>query len=171
MDLSCGFSHEKSDVIHVWWSILGISVLHLTHPECTHTAVNTHTHWEHTPGAVGSQCPGSSWGFGALLKGVVLRVERALYIHSFMPARDSNSQLLDYESDSLTTRSRLPCTCNNFNFNSTIKQKILTIFCEAEKVWKRIPGVSVSPSVCLVSSGSASVAAGQTAEISERSYT
>ncbi len=59
--------------------------------------------------------PGSSWGFGALLKGtsvVVLRVERALYIHSphlqFLPARDSNSQPFDYESDSLTIRPRLP---------------------------------------------------------------
>ncbi len=59
--------------------------------------------------------PGSSWGFGALLKGtlvVVLKVERVLYIHSphrqFLPARDSNSQPLDYESDSLTIRPRLP---------------------------------------------------------------
>ncbi len=26
----------------VWWPILGISVLHLTYPKCTHTAVNTH---------------------------------------------------------------------------------------------------------------------------------
>ncbi len=59
--------------------------------------------------------PGSSWGFGALLKGtsvVVLRVERALVIHSphlqSLPARDSNSQPFDYESDSLTIRPRLP---------------------------------------------------------------
>ncbi len=58
--------------------------------------------------------PGSSWGFGALLKStsvVVLRVERALYIHSphlqFLPARDLNSQPLDYESDSLTIRPQL----------------------------------------------------------------
>ncbi len=58
--------------------------------------------------------PGSSWGFGALLKGtsvVVLKVERALYIHSphlqFLPARDSNSQPFDYESNSLTIRPRL----------------------------------------------------------------
>ncbi len=59
--------------------------------------------------------PGSSWGFGALLKGtsvVVLKVERAMYIHSphlqFLPARDSNSQPLGYETDSLTIRPRLP---------------------------------------------------------------
>ncbi len=43
---------------------------------------------EHTPGAVGShvtQHPGSSWGFGALLKDtsvMVLKEERALVIHS-----------------------------------------------------------------------------------------
>ncbi len=56
--------------------------------KCTHTAVSseqTHTHTHtHTHRAVGS--PGSSWGFGALLKGLtsvmVLRVERALVIHS-----------------------------------------------------------------------------------------
>ncbi len=43
---------------------------------------------------------------------VVLKVERALDIHSphrqFLPARDSNSQPVDYESDSLTIRPRLP---------------------------------------------------------------
>ncbi len=59
--------------------------------------------------------PGRSWGFGALLKGtsvVVLRVERALDIHSphlqFLPARDMNSQPLDYKSNSLIIRPQLP---------------------------------------------------------------
>ncbi len=76
--------------------------------------VHTHSS-EHTPGAVGSQCSGSSWGIGALLKGtsvVVLRVERALYIHSptYNSCRtwDSNPQPLGYESESLTIRPRLP---------------------------------------------------------------
>ncbi len=45
---------------------------------------------------------------------VVLRVERALYIHSphlqSLLARDSNPQPFDYESDSLTIRPRLPHT-------------------------------------------------------------
>ncbi len=113
---------SESDVTYgqVWWPILGICALHLSHPKCTHTAVNTHTHtpWTHTRSSGQPfmlRRPGSSWGFGALLKGtsvVVLRVERALYIHSphlqFLPARDSNSQPLDYESDSLTIRPRLP---------------------------------------------------------------
>ncbi len=93
--------------------------------KCTHTVVNTHTPWTHThtpwthtPSSGQPfmlRRPGSSWGFGALLKGtsvVVLKVERALYIHSphlqFLPARDSNSQPLDYESESITIRPWLP---------------------------------------------------------------
>ncbi len=61
-------------------------------------------------------------GFGALLKCtsvVVLREEKGLYIHSphlqFLPDRDSNSQPFDYESHSLTIRSRLPPPKNNNN--------------------------------------------------------
>ncbi len=102
----------------VWWPILGICALHLTHPKCTQTAVNIHTPWTHTRSSGQPfmlRCPGSSWGFGVLLKGtsvVVLKEERALYIHSphlqSLPARDSNSQPFDYESDSLTIRPRLP---------------------------------------------------------------
>ncbi len=83
--------------------------MHTNSSEHTHT-VNTHLEqWAML------RRPGSSWGFGVLLKGtsvVVLKVERALYIHSlhlqFLPARDSNSQPLDYESDSLTIRLQLP---------------------------------------------------------------
>ncbi len=62
-----------------------------THPKCTHTAVNTHTPWTHTWSSGQPfmlRCPGSSCGFGALLKGtsvVVLKVERALDIHSPPP--------------------------------------------------------------------------------------
>ncbi len=106
-------SESESDVTYdqVWWPILGICALHLTHPKWTHTAVNRHTHRTHTRSSGQPfmlRRPGSSWGFSALLKGtsvMVLRVERALYIHSphlqFLPARDSNSQPFDYESDSL----------------------------------------------------------------------
>ncbi len=71
------------------WCPIRICALHLTHPSA-HTqqwVVNTHTHREHTPRQpFFLQRPGSSWGFGALLKGlisvVVLRVKRALFIHS-----------------------------------------------------------------------------------------
>ncbi len=45
----------------VWCPILGF----LTHPKCTHTQQWTHTHREHTPGAVGShlRC-GARWAVG-----------------------------------------------------------------------------------------------------------
>ncbi len=84
----------------------------------THSSEHTHTPWTHTwsSGQLFMLWRlGSGWGFSAFLKGtsvVVFRVERALYIHSphlqFLPAQDSNSQPLDYESDSLTIRPRLP---------------------------------------------------------------
>ncbi len=32
----------------VWWPILGICALHLSHPKCTHTQQWTHTPWTHT---------------------------------------------------------------------------------------------------------------------------
>ncbi len=55
----------KLNKVKVTWPILGISALHLTHPKCTHTAVNTHTHCEHTPGAVGSHlCCGARGAVG-----------------------------------------------------------------------------------------------------------
>ncbi len=113
--LTCIWCKSESDVTYgqVWWPILGICALHLTHPKCTHTQQWTHTRSSRQPLML--RRPGSSWGFGALLKGtsvVVLKVERALYIHSphlqFLPARDSNSQPLGYESDSLTIRPQLP---------------------------------------------------------------
>ncbi len=64
---------NESEVTYdqVWWPILGICALHLTHPKCTHTAVNTHTPWTHTRSSGQPfmlRRPGSSWGFGALLK-------------------------------------------------------------------------------------------------------
>ncbi len=81
----------------VWCPILGVCALHLTHPSA-HTQQwdmkkHTHTHTLWTPplssGLPMLRHPGSSWGFGALLKGltsvVVLRVERVLGIHSPPP--------------------------------------------------------------------------------------
>ncbi len=87
---------------------------------CIYPIQSVHTQqWTHTPGAVGSHlccgARGAVWGFGALLKGtsvVVLRVERALYIHS--PHLQSLLDLrlepatLGYDSDSLTIRPLLP---------------------------------------------------------------
>ncbi len=83
-----------------------------THTVNTHTAVNTHTHThththrEHTPGAVGRHlCCGARRAVGSSVPcSRATQSERALYIHSppqSLPDRDSNSQPLDYESDSL----------------------------------------------------------------------
>ncbi len=109
----------------------------------THSSEHTHTPWTHTRS---SGQPfmlrrlGSSWGFGAMLKGtsvVVLRVERVLYIHSlhlqFLPARDSN---LWITSSTLTIRPRLPkelhFTKNNRQFYNChfFKRDILNDVCE-----------------------------------------
>jgi len=97
-------------------SSINPSKVHTHSSEHTHT--HTHTLWTHNRSSGQPfilRCPGSSWGFGALLKGtsvMVLRAERALYIHcphqQYLPARDSNSQPFTYESDSLTIRPRLP---------------------------------------------------------------
>ncbi len=53
----------KWRVGQVWWPIFGICALHLTHPSA-HTQQWTHTHREHTPGAVGSQCCGARGAVG-----------------------------------------------------------------------------------------------------------
>ncbi len=62
----------------VWWPILGICALHLTHPSAhtqqwTHTRTHTHTHTvKHTSGAVGSHIaavPGEQLGVRCLAQG------------------------------------------------------------------------------------------------------
>ncbi len=72
----------------VWCPILGICALHLTHPSA-HTQQWTHTHREHTPGAVGSHlCCGARGAFGGLVpcsrapQSWYWVWERALDIHS-----------------------------------------------------------------------------------------
>ncbi len=94
----------------VWWPILRICALYLTHPKCTHTAVNTHPEqWAAilccgAQGAVGGPVPCSrapqSWYW-----------ERWTFTpptYNSCRTWDSNSQPFDYESDSLTIRPRLP---------------------------------------------------------------
>ncbi len=96
----------------VWWPILGICALHLTHPSA-HTQQWTHT-W--SSGQPMLWRPGSSWGFGALLKGltsvVVLKVERALDIHSphqqSLPDLRLEPTTFGLQVDSLSIRPRLP---------------------------------------------------------------
>ncbi len=77
------FSESEVTCGQVCGPILWICALHLTHPSA-HTQQWTHTHCEHTPkqwAAILLRWPGSSWGFGALLKGstsvVVLKVEES----------------------------------------------------------------------------------------------
>ncbi len=118
--------------------ILGIRALHLTHPKCTHTAVHTHPeHWEAiyaaAPKQLGVRC------LAQVHFAMVLKVEGALYIHSLhslhwqsLPARDSNSQPFDYESNSLTIRPRLPPNHNEKAFSVTMfgfEIKIRDTFC------------------------------------------
>ncbi len=97
--------------VKVTWHDMWPSMV--THTQNLCSAFNpskcTHTPWTHTR----SSGQPFSWGF--LLKGtsvVVLRVERALYIHSlhlqFLPDLRREPWPLDYESDSLTIRPRLP---------------------------------------------------------------
>ncbi len=114
---------RPSMVTHTWnsCSAFNPSKVH------THSSEHTHTPWTHTQSSGQPfmlRRPGNSWGFSALLKGtsvVVLRVERAVYIHSphlqSLPARHSNPQPLDYEYDSLTTRPRLPQMYVKFTIN------------------------------------------------------
>ncbi len=65
-------------------------VLCINISKCTHTAGNSERTHTHTHGAVGIHLlwhPGSSWGFGVLLKGtsvVVLKVEESA-VHSLPP--------------------------------------------------------------------------------------
>ncbi len=60
----------------VWWPILGIRALHLTHPTCTHTAVNTHTHTVNThpeQWAANAAAPGEQLGVRCLAQGHLSR--------------------------------------------------------------------------------------------------
>ncbi len=87
--------------------------------KCTHTAVSSeHTHCGHAPGAVGSHCSSARRAIGGSVP--CSRAPQSWYwrwreccsftIPTFNPCRtwDSNPQSLDYKSDSLTIRPRLP---------------------------------------------------------------
>ncbi len=73
---------EESDVTYdqVWWPILGICALHLSHPKCTHT-VNTHPEqWAAIYAAAPGEQPGSILNTSV----VVLRMEESA-VHSLPP--------------------------------------------------------------------------------------
>ncbi len=120
-------SEVKVTYDQVWWPILRICALQLTYPKCTHTHTSEYTHTVNTHleqwAAIHAVAPREQLGVQCLAQGhlvVVLKVERALYIHSphlqFLLSRDSNSQPLDYESDSLTIRPQLPLLNINTNY-------------------------------------------------------
>ncbi len=104
-----GKGEREREVVcgRVWWPILGICALHLTHPKCTHTAVNTHPEqWA----AIYAAPPGEQLGVRCLAQGHLSRGIEGGERCTFTPPTynscrtwDSNSQPLDYESDSLTT--------------------------------------------------------------------
>ncbi len=127
--LRCQVSNESEVTCgQVWWPILGICALHLTHPsEHTQQWTHTHTPWTHTRSSWQPMLrrPGSSWGFGALLKGLISSHgieggERWSFItptDNSCQTWDSNPRPLGYKSDYLSIRPRLPqnwcvlCVC------------------------------------------------------------
>ncbi len=88
----------------------------------THSSEHTHahTHREHTPGAVGSQCCGARGAVGGSVPCSRSHLSRGIKggesaVHSLPPPTynscriwNSNSQPFDHESDSLNIRPRLP---------------------------------------------------------------
>ncbi len=96
-------------------SILRICALHLTHPKCTHTAVNTHSEqWA----AIYAAAPGEQLGVRCLAQSWYWRWrERCTFTsNTYNSCRNLNLQPLDYESDSLTIRPLLPPTLIGFLF-------------------------------------------------------
>ncbi len=80
------FSESEVTCGQVWWPILRICALQLTHPKWTHTQQWTHTHtpWTHNWSSWQPfmlQRPGNSWGFDAshLSRGIEGGRERWLF--------------------------------------------------------------------------------------------
>ncbi len=124
--ISVFLSEWVSDVTYS--QILGIRALHLP-MQSAHTQQWTHTPWTHTQSSGQPfvlRCPGSSWGFSALLQGTSSwywgwrECSTFTSPHQFLPAWDSNSQPLDYESDSLIIRPRF---MSNFWINKNKQNK------------------------------------------------
>ncbi len=139
--LKCEQLGHKSDVTcgQVWWPILGISALHLP-IQSAHTQQWTHTHREHTPGAVGSHlCCGARGAVGGSVP--CSRAPQSWYWGwrercTFTPPTynscwtwDSNPQPLGYESDSLTIRPRLPTSHPAVNNSCHSQRKVILSSC------------------------------------------
>ncbi len=101
--------------------------------------MNTLTHREHTPRAVGSHlCCSARWAVGVqyLAQGHFSRgiedgesAGHSLPLHlQFLPAQDSNKQPLDYESNSLTIRPWLLMSIVNLQCPESLIIKTKTFF-------------------------------------------
>ncbi len=102
--------------------------LHLTHPRCTHTAVNTHTHTHTHTHTVNT--PPEQWA--------------AIY-GTFLPVQDSTSQLFDYESNSLTIRPQLlQSQCHGCRTDFVIEQTL------SDRVFTRPDSCRATPRVVTV---------------------
>ncbi len=95
----------------VRWLILGICALHLTHPKCTHTAVNTHSNTVNTHpeqwAAIYAAVPGKQSGVQCPAQGhlvVVLRAERALDIHCMFYQKHVDWRSDPHYKDQYTSR-------------------------------------------------------------------
>ncbi len=111
MKVTCG---------QVWWPILEMCTLLLTHPSAhteqwTHT--HTHTPWTHIQWAANASAPGEQLGVRCLAQGHLSRGveggERECWL--FTPPTDNSCQIWDsnpqpssYKSDSLSNKPRLP---------------------------------------------------------------
>ncbi len=108
--------YEVSDVTYdqVWWPILWICALRLTHPKRSHTVVNTRTHPEQWA-AIYAAVPEEQLWVQCLAQGDLVGIEGGREHCTFTPPTynpyciwDMNSQPFDYKSDSLTIRLRPP---------------------------------------------------------------
>ncbi len=105
------------------------SKVHTHSSEHTHT-VNTHPEqWA----AIYAAAPGEQLGVRCLAQGHLSRgIEGGEYIHSphlqFLPARDSNLQPSDYESDSLTIRPRLPYVAKGLICHSDVMNMLISTY-------------------------------------------
>ncbi len=109
---------KKIILCQCMWPILEIGPLHLTHPSA-HTqqwVVNTHCEHPEQWAAIIAPAPGEQLGVWCLAQGHLSHGieggESAVHsqVPTINPCRtwDSNPQPLDYKSDSLTIRPRLP---------------------------------------------------------------
>ncbi len=98
-DVPCG---------QVWWPILGICALHLTHPKCTHSAVNTHTVNTHPEqwAAIYTAAPGEQLGVRCLAQGHLSRGFEGgeSIVHSLPPPTIPAGQRLELATFGLRVR-------------------------------------------------------------------